>query len=134
MPANSKYLLLYTTLHMNPITVLTDDQFKGLLEDRNMILRREAQALSDVSNANDELFVIKAGLRHYTKEDVAEFFCCSTKQVERFEKEGYLRPVRLGKKVIYSALSLIEFAQAFRKQETIESISEALPRKRKRTS
>ncbi|SOD81109.1 hypothetical protein [Spirosoma fluviale] len=119
---------------MNPITVLTDDQFKGLLEDRNMILRREAQALSDVSNANDELFVIKAGLRHYTKEDVAEFFCCSTKQVERFEKEGYLRPVRLGKKVIYSALSLIEFAQAFRKQETIESISEALPRKRKRTS
>lgn len=112
-------------------TVLTNEQFQAILTDRDEALRREARALDIAESLEARIKAMEAGLVHYTKEEAAAFFCCSTKQMERYEKAGYIRPSKVGNKVTYPLVQLQAMAHTFQNHGIVHAISDSFP-KRKR--
>ncbi len=117
----------------------SEEQFDRLLGDRQEMVDREKRALELAESLKRERDQFALGLVHFDKQEVASLLHCSTKQLERYEKDRKLVPTRMFGKPVYSYSQLMEFIQAHRLEEVdatamLNKVASSFPTRHRKTA
>jgi|GEM_PF-6713259 len=92
---------------------LTDEQFRAIITDRDQAVEREKRNLELAENIYRQYISLLSGLKHFSREEVAELLHCSEHQLYRYEKDNKLVPRRMLGKILYPGDRLLEFLRTY---------------------